>query len=1084
MEVHDHGNREEGHGEAMLEEGSAVQKQPSSEAQLMPSNADPLRTSLQEKLAGKTGKQYWRSLEELADTPQMQKFIDDEFPNRSSLAQINRRDMLKFMGASMALAGLGGCRSVFMPQEKLVPYVKAPEELVPGMPLFYASSVMLGAYATGVLVEQHEGRPTRLEGNPEHPGSLGALDSLSQAEILNLYDPDRSSVVMMGNDISTWDLFTEVISEELTKQTAARGAGIRILTGAISSPTTIEQIENFLRAYPEARWHSYEPVGRGGVYEGAKIAFGRALEPVYDFTQARTVLTLDADFMSPSQMPGSLRYAREFMDGRRVQGLKGEMNRLYAIESTPTLCGAVADHRWPVKSGDIYGVALNLAAALGLQAGAANVAGIDSAHFAAMVDDLRANSGVVVCGDFQPPHVHALVHAINQALGAIGRAVRFVDPVDGAATRAGDLFSLLNDLQSGAVDLMFVVGGNPVYDAPADFQFSESLKKARVRVHYSLYQNETSALCTWNLPATHFLEEWSDGLAHDGTVSMIQPIIAPLYEGRSVSEFFSMLSRKPRGSYDLVRDYWRRNGLNGPNFEKSWRQFVHDGVLKRPVITVSGAPAVSLDTLPQPTQSADWELVFRADPTIYDGRYANNGWLQELPKPLTKLTWDNTAIISPADATAMGLHIDDLVRITYKGTTVEAGVFVQPGQPSKCLTVHLGYGRTRGGVIATVQGDHGGGFNSYLLRRYETPYFGSGVTIEKVGGTMNLATTQTHQPIEASKRAPGIEGSVVKQFDGDHREVILDYNLPYFNEHSKEVFEKRQERSKEFREQNLFPEEIFEWRGEEWAMTIDLNTCIGCNACVTACQSENNIPVVGKVQVGRHREMHWIRIDRYFKGDGANPQINWQPVTCVHCEKAPCEPVCPVAATVHSQEGLNQMIYNRCVGTRYCSNNCPYKVRRFNYLNFSDNQRQFATWANLDQQQKNPDAAAGTLEKNRRPLLKMLNNPDVTVRGRGVMEKCTYCVQRINNARIEAKKANRRIADGEIVTACQQACPTQTIIFGDQTDPQAKVTHLRNDPRAYLLLEELQTRPRTSHLAKLRNPNPAIEPAQTAEAAH
>ncbi|MEZ0326910.1 MAG: TAT-variant-translocated molybdopterin oxidoreductase [Fimbriimonas sp.] len=1081
MEVHDHGHRDEGHGDTAL--GSELLSESSAVA---PSLSADLQTELKASLAGKTGKQYWRSLEELSDSPQMQRFMDDEFPNRSSLAQINRRDMLKFMGASMALAGLSGCRSVFMPQEKLVPYVKAPEELVPGMPLFYASSMMLGGYATGVLVEQHEGRPTRLEGNPEHGSSLGALDSLSQAEILNLYDPDRTSVVTEKDDISTWDLFTERIGVQLELQNSIGGAGVRILTGAISSPSTIEQIENFLKTYPQARWHSYEPVGRGGVYAGAKAAFGRALEPIYDFSKEKTkaILTLDADFMSAASMPGSLRYAREFAEGRRVVGDRGDMNRLYAIESTPTLCGAMADHRWPVKSAQIYGIALNLAAALGLPVQASSTNTIPAEHFAAMVEDLRANKGVVVCGDFQPPHVHALVHAINQSLGAIGRSVRFVEPVNAAATRAGDLLPLLDDLQAGTVELLFIIGGNPLYDAPAEYQFAESLKKAKYKIHHTLYENETSQLCSWVLPATHFLEEWGDGLGHDGSVSMIQPVIAPLYEGRSVAELFSLLNRKPRGSYDIVRDYWRRNGLGGGNFEKSWRQFVHDGVLKKPVVEFSGTPAVSFATLPAPTETSGWEITFRADPTIYDGRFANNGWLQELPKPLTKLTWDNTAIIGPADATEMGLHIDDVVRITYKGTTVEAGVFVLPGQPRQCLTVHLGYGRTRGGVIATVQGDHGGGFNAYLLRRADAPFFSDGVTIEKVGTEMNLATTQTHQPIEAAKRPPGLEGSVVPQFPGDHREVILDYKLDFFNEHINEEVEKRAEISKEIRENNLFPEEIFDWKGEQWAMTIDLNTCIGCNACVTACQSENNIPVVGKVQVGRHREMHWIRIDRYYSGSGDNPTINWQPVTCVHCEKAPCEPVCPVAATVHSQEGLNQMIYNRCVGTRYCSNNCPYKVRRFNYLNFSDNQRQFATWANLDQQQKNPEAAVGVTEKNRRPLLKMLNNPDVTVRGRGVMEKCTYCVQRINNARIEAKKANRRIKDGEIVTACQQACPTQTIVFGDQTDPAARVTKLRKDPRAYLLLEELQTRPRTSHLAKLRNPNPAIEPAQTAEAAH
>ena len=964
---------------------------------------------VRQKLAGKAGKQYWRSLEEVAETPEFQNFLDDEFPHRSTLAHINRRDLLKFMGASIALAGLSGCRGVFLPQEKLVPYVKAPEEMVFGVPLFYASSVMLGAYATGVLVEQHEGRPTRLEGNPEHPASLGSLDSLSQAEIINLYDPDRATNVLFNGDISTWELFTQHLTESMAAAKGNGGAGIRILTGGVSSPTLVDQIQAFLRQFPQAQWHTHEPVGRGGVYEGAKIAFGKALEPVYDFTKAKTVLTLDADFMSPSSMPGSLRYARDFANGRRVTGYKGEMNRLYSIESTPTLCGAMADHRWPVKSADIYQVAQNLASALGVGGSNADVKGVAAKDFQAMVEDLRANNGLVVVGDFQPPHVHALVHSINQTLGAVGKSVKFVEPVNAAAIKARDLFSLVQDLQGGQVETMIIFGGNPAYDAPTDFAFGEALKKAKTRIHHSLWENETSLLCQWVTPATHYLEEWGDGLAYDGTVSMIQPLIAPLYEGRADVEFMSMLNGKPRGSYDLVRDYWKRNGLGGPSFEKNWRQFVHDGVLNRPAIQVSGTPSVNASALPAAAAASGWEIIFRPDPTIYDGRFSNNGWLQETPKPLTKMTWDNTAIISPATAMEMGLNNDDLVRITHGGATVEAGCYVLPGQPDQCLTVHFGYGRTRGGVVATVTGDYGGGYNGYVFRKSDKPYFDSGVQIEKIGGQMNLATTQTHQPIDAPKRQPGIEGSVVAQFEGDHREIIFDYTLPFFNEKAEELVKERKEKTEEYERNDQYPEEIFKWEGEQWAMTIDLNTCIGCGACVTACQSENNIPVVGKPAVGRHRELHWIRIDRYYKGGGENPTINWQPVACVHCEKAPCEPVCPVAATVHSHDGLNQMIYNRCVGTRYCANNCPYKVRRFNYLNFSDNQRQFATWIDEKDRKENPGQTSGNYERSRRSLLQMVNNPDVTVRGRGVMERCTYCVQRINNARIEAKKANKPI---------------------------------------------------------------------------
>ena len=509
----------------------------------------------------------------------------------------------------------------------------------------------------------------------------------------------------------------------------------------------------------------------------------------------------------------------------------------------------------------------------------------------------------------------------------------------------------------------------------------------------------------------------------------------------------------PKSGYDIVRSHYKALGLD----EIAWRKFVHDGFLpgsaSKPVAATVKVP---LET-PRTKPTAGVEVMFRADPKIYDGRFANNGWLQELPNPISKMTWDNVAQVSPAMAKSLGVADDDLVELTYRGATVKAGVFIQPGMPNESVTVHLGYGRTKGGVVATVTGNDGGGYNGYLLRRSDAPYFDGGLEIKKIGGDMNIATTQGHQPLE---------GNRVKQFEGDEREVIVEYTLEEWIKKGEAIAKERGEKSKEIREQNLYPEEIFEYRGAQWGMTIDMNVCVGCNACVTACQAENNIPVVGKIQVGRHREMHWIRLDRYYSGDEENPQVAWQPVMCVHCEKAPCEPVCPVAATVHSHEGLNQMVYNRCVGTRYCSNNCPYKVRRFNYLNYTDNQRQFDV--RIDDEKT----------AQRIPLLRMLNNPDVTVRGRGIMEKCTYCVQRINDARIEAKKANREIKDGEVITACQQACPTQAIVFGNIADTSSKVASLRKDPRGYLLLEELQTRPRTTHLAKLRNPHPELAPAR------
>jgi molybdopterin-containing oxidoreductase family iron-sulfur binding subunit len=1021
--------------------------------------------AVRDKLKGKSGKLYWRSLEEVAETPEFDQWMEDEFPHRATLKQINRRDLLKFMGASMALAGLTGCRGVFMPQEKLVPYVKAPEEMVPGVPLFYASSVLLAGYATGVLVEQREGRPIKLEGNPEHPASLGALDSLSQAELLNLYDPDRAQSVEFRGNISTWELFGRGIGEEMAKFKKNGGEGLVFLTGAISSPSLLDSFDRLMRQYPNAKWHRYEPVGRGGVYEGIAMVKGSPREPVYDFTNAGAILSLDGDFLGPTGMPGSLAYARQFASGRRVRGKHvASMNRLYSIESMPTSTGATADHRWPVKAAQVWGVALAMANALQRTSESGDLAGIDAAHFQTMLDDLRQNNGVVVAGDQHPAEVHALVAMINDALGAeaAGR-VSYKAPVDGTIGRAGSLNELITSLNSGSVDTLFILGGNPAYDAPSDFDFAANLAKARLKVHHTMYDNETSHYCDWILPSTHYLEEWGDGRAYNGGISMMQPIIAPLFDGRSASEVISMLAEKPKGSYDIVRGFWQRSGLGNGNFELAWRNAVHDGVIKDFALPEQPFGNVTSSGSFAAPASSGLEVIFRADPTIYDGRFANNGWLQELPKPMTKMTWDNTIIMSPNMAISNKLIGDDLVRLTYRDVVVEGGCFIQPGHPDDSITVHLGYGRTRGGAVATVTGDYGGGFNAYLLRRSDAMYYGSGASIEKIGGQMNLATTQTHQPIEASKRAPGMEGSVIPQTAMDHRELVYEWTVPEFNEKVEEILEEKAKRTEEFDAANLYPEEIFEWNGQQWAMTIDLTTCIACNACVTACQAENNIPVVGKPAVGRHREMHWIRIDRYYSGITDNPAVVHQPVMCVHCEMAPCEPVCPVAATVHSHDGLNQMVYNRCVGTRYCSNNCPYKVRRFNYLNFSDNQLQFAPQ---------------TDDKARRPLLKLLNNPDVTVRGRGVMEKCTYCVQRINQARIEAKKANKAIPDGTILTACQQACPTETIVFGDQTDKNSKVAALRQDPRAYMLLEELNTRPRTSHLARLRNPNPLIAPAK------
>lgn len=1033
--------------------------------------------SIRTKLAGKSGKKYWRSLEEVAETPEFQSWVEDEFPNRSTLGQIDRRTLLKFMGASMALAGLSGCRGYFLPQDKVVPYVRQPEELIPGKPMFYASSMILAGYATGVLVEQHEGRPTKIEGNPDHPASLGSVDSISQAEVLNFYDPDRSASVIQQGAVSTWEQFDAAMAEALAAQTATKGAGVRVLTGAVTSPTLTAQIEALLAKYPAARWHTYEPAGQSAAHEGAQIAFGRVLDTVYNFAPAKVVVSLDGDFMNPAETPGAFAYARKFMSGRRVTGKVAKMNRLYAFEAFPSIAGSVADHKWVLKPSEVAQVADALLQAVVGNGLTALPKAVPAEHFAAMVKDLTANPGasVVVAGKHQPAAVHALAHKINEALGNFGKTVTHIAPVE-TNLRPGvrGLTELTQELNAGTVDVLVVLDANPVFAAPSDLKFGEAFAKAKLKVHAGRYQDETALVSDWHLPLAHELEAWADARAFDGSLSIVQPLIMPLYDGKSSLEIVSRIAGKPAMGYDLVRETWRKNGFVGGDFEAAWQKAVHDGLLKG-----SASKPVTVKTTAVLPKVADpingLEVAFRTDPTIFDGRYANNGWLQELPKPLTKITWDNAAILSPNTAKAKGIvDLDQVIKLTVNGVTVEATAFVLPGHPDDTITVHLGYGRTAGGTVATAYLDpnnpdarkweEGGGFNAYALRTAANPWTGVVAEIAVLGGQLReIATTQGHSPLDDSR---------IK----DERDIVRDFTADDFNEKIDEWLKEWEEKSKEINEGNMYPEEIFEWKGAQWGMTIDMNTCIGCNACVTACQSENNIPVVGKVQTKRNRAMHWIRIDRYYSGTDENPNVTWQPLMCVQCEKAPCEPVCPVAATVHSHEGLNMMVYNRCVGTRYCSNNCPYKVRKFNYLNWSDNQPNFETKSTLlGLGEKRVPGPIHSPKTNGRQLLSMISNPDVTVRGRGVMEKCTYCVQRINDARIEAKKAGKEVGDGDVLTACQQACPTNTIVFGNIADPNSEVAKLRKDPRAYLLLEELLTRPRTSHLAKLRNPNPEIK---------
>ncbi len=1015
----------------------------------------PMRASL-EKTASR---QLWRSLDELAGTQEFKDFLHHEFPYDPAKGsdRVSRRDALRLMGASAALAGLTACTK--LPTQKIVPYVKSPEELVPGKPLYYATAMTLGGVATGLVVESHMGRPTKVEGNPDHPASFGATDVFAQASVLSLYDPDRSQVLTHLGRIGSWGGFLSAVNDARDAQRLTRGAGLRILTETITSPTLGEQLHRLIGEFPGATWHQYEPAGRDAAREGGRLAFGEYVNTVCRLDLAAVILSLDAEFLSSG--PGCVRYARDFAMRRQVEGPNSKINRLYVVESTRSITGAMADHRWALGPSEIEGFARGVADMLGIKAGKesrAEATSVPREWLVALVRDLERNRGssLVIAGDEQPPMVHALAHAMNNALGNVGKTLIYTEPLEvKPVNQMQSLRELVADMKDGLVDTLVILGGNPVYTAPADFRLAENrpenpLMKVKLRLHWSLYEDETSELCHWHIPEAHFLESWSDARAYDGTVSIIQPLIAPLYDGKSAHELLSVLLGQPdRSGHDIVRDYWKaRLGssrkASAADFETFWETTLHDGLMAgtafaakrvtlRPAMALSGTREIPEDSSAPAAAGSELEIVFRPDPTVWDGRFANNGWLQELPKPLTTLTWDNAAMLSPATAERLGVTNEDVVRLTYEGRELVAPAWIMPGHADNSVTLHLGYGRKRAGSVGT-----GVGVNANALRSSRYPWFGWGAEIQKTGLRYRLARTQHHHTINADRGQQEEESAAAFR-----RDLVRIATIEEFRKNP-DFAKDPEERTS--RAPSMYP--AFPSEGYAWGMAIDLNSCIGCNACVVACQAENNIPVVGKAQVVAGREMHWIRIDTYFRGGLGKPETYHQPVLCMHCENAPCEVVCPVGATVHSPEGLNEMVYNRCVGTRYCSNNCPYKVRRFNFQLYSD-------WTSAS--------------------LVPLRNPNVTVRSRGVMEKCTYCVQRINAAKIEAEKQDREVRDGEILTACQQACPTQAIVFGNINDLSSRVSKLKAQSRNYGLLTELNTRPRTTYLAKLRNPNPEIK---------
>jgi MoCo/4Fe-4S cofactor protein with predicted Tat translocation signal len=1017
--------------------------------------------AIRSRLASADGRLYWRSLGELADTPEFRNYLHREFPEQASEWNDpkGRRTFLKLMSASLALAGVGACTK--QPPEAIVPYVRQPEDIVPGRPLFFASAIPLAGVAQPVLVESHMGRPTKIEGNPDHPASLGATDVLTQAAVLGLYDPDRAQTVTYRSEVRPWSAFQTAMQTALSGQKATQGAGLRILTEPITSPALSEVMATALQAYPQAKWHQFDPVAADGSRTGAP---GHA---IYHFDKADVVLSLEADFLCTG--PGSVRYSRDYADRRRVvDGQHKELNRLYVVESTPTLTGAKAEHRLPVRAAEVETFGRRLAGALG--AGPAQAASQDPTiekWVAAVAKDLQAHKGrsLVVAGEFQPAAVHALAHTLNTALGNVGTTVTYGAQIEPQPIEQhASLRELATAMDGGQVQVLLILGNNPVFTAPADLKFGERLAKVGLVVYHSLYSDETSMLAHWTVPDVHPLETWGDPRAYDGTVTIMQPLIAPLYDSHSAYEMLATLTAQPgRKALEIVKDYWTRafggatgwtirnaQGESFSNADAFWKQVVHDGFIPNTATTQGGpatpflaagaaaAPAAATAAAPvaaapstaaaTPQAAGGLEIVFRPDPTVWDGRFANNGWLQELPKPLSKLTWDTAAWIGLQLAEERELRNGDIIELRYRGQTARMPVFVMAGHPNQSVTVFLGYGRRLSGRVGTAS-EEAQGFNAYLLRTSDAPWFGAGLEITKTGDRYLLATTQEHHAMEGRFPARVV---TIEEYEKE----------PSVVKHMQHTFPKTL---------TLYPDH--EYTGNKWGMSIDLNACNGCGACIVACVSENNIPVVGKEQVSRNREMHWIRVDHYFTGNVDHPesvQAVHQPMPCQQCENAPCEVVCPVAATTHSSEGLNDMVYNRCVGTRYCSNNCPYKVRRFNFLLYSD-------W---DTQSYYP-----------------LRNPDVTVRSRGVMEKCTYCVQRINTARIDAKKEGRDIRDREIATACEAACPSEAIVFGNLNDPNSRVAKLQAQNRSYGVLEELNTRPRTTYLAALRNPNHELEPA-------
>jgi MoCo/4Fe-4S cofactor protein with predicted Tat translocation signal len=1020
-----------------------------------------------------TKRDYWRSLEHLAQTPEIRAMAENEFSSYDpdemmKLPLVTRRRFVQLMSASMALAGLtlSGCRR--WPQDKLAPYTSNPTNRIPGVPEQYATVMEISGVASPLLVTSFDGRPIKIEGNPSHPysqtvaGKIGAADAMAQASVLELYDPDRLTSVIdrtgSADKLSDWDSFAAALRGAMSALPGDSMQGLAILSQASSSPTRHRFREQISKQYPKIQWVEFESLSRDNEIAGSVLALGKSARQVLHLDKASVMVFLDADPLLTH--PAHVKYASDWASKRRSADL-GSMNRVYVAESALTTTGAVADVRMGVLPSQISPILAALAATLGVGTASAQLSSDQQDFVNRAAADIKAhpNAAVVALGSHVAPQDQALCLALNNAIGAVGNTLTLHEvPIDQRPDHFEALAQLTDEIKSGAVSTLIMLGGNPVYDSPADIDFAGALKAVGTSIHLTLYDNETSALCKWVIPQAHYLESWSDARAYDGTISVVQPLIEPLYGGMTPEQLLAFIAGEKQMDSDVLVRATFSSLLPSGDSDTEYRRVLNDGMLAGtayPEISATIQPVVPAAAAA--SETSGFEIRFLASPYLYDGRFAGSGWLQEMPNPMTKLVWDNAALISKADAEQLDVGIGDMLQITLDSKSLLIPAFILPGQPKGVIGLNLGYGRTAAGHIGT-----GVGVNVNVLRTRANAFAAAGAKVVKTGDTYGLVTTQDYHLIDSIGINQRQEQVGKEKFTSG--EIIKDATLAEYSA-DPAIFHRKEDGSIAL--QLWEPPNAFN-DPHAWGMAIDLGSCIGCHACVVACQAENNIPIVGKDQVERNRQMHWIRIDRYFKGeaDDPNPEVVYQPLTCQQCENAPCEQVCPVGATMHDTEGLNVMVYNRCVGTRYCSNNCPYKVRRFNYLDFQSqdprNDKYPKPYLNIPDQQQ--------LEQVNK-IKRMVFNPEVTVRMRGVMEKCTFCVQRIHTTQTAKRAAGEELVDGDIVTACQQACPTQAIVFGDLNDPNSRVAQWHQNNRAYGLLDaDLNTRPRNRYLAKISNP--------------